>query len=150
MSVYIIARSDDSTEYYPGNNASEFTVQLNQTLDLGVRWVIGLCELSIVNSDGIVPGANDPLEIYVCSNIGDTTYVGGAQQRLLRRFVTRPMELNYLERIVMPVYYTSTVLTRCSEIEIRLVDRKGSVLREQLRGSKTTVVLHLKRRKNAL
>jgi hypothetical protein len=147
MSVYIIARSDDSTEYYPRNNASAFTVQLNQTLDLGVDWTIGLCEISIVNSTDKFAVDNDPLEIYVCSNIGDTTYVGGTQQPLLRRFLVRSLELDYFERIVKPVYYTSTVLTRCSDIEIRLLDDKGLVLRERLSGSKTTVVLHLKRRK---
>jgi hypothetical protein len=145
MSVYVIARSDDSTAYYTANDGSAFTVQLNQTLDLGVYWAIGLCELSIVN-EGRFGDNIDPLEIYVCSNLVATSYVGGSQQRLLRRFLTRTLELNYFERIVNPVYYASTALTRCSEIEIRLEDRRGVVLRDQLRDSKTTVVLHLKRR----
>jgi hypothetical protein len=147
MSEYIIARSDDSIQYHPANVAYEYTVALNQTLELGTHWLVGLSEISIVfDAYGIHLAGNDPIELYVCSNICNVTHVGGNRQRLLRRFLTRTQELEYFDRVLNPVYYTSTVLTRCNEIEISIVDREGSLLSDLLEHAQTTVVLHFKRR----
>jgi hypothetical protein len=124
-----------------------YTVVLNQTLELGVQWLVGLSEILIVfDADSARVTDNAPIELHVCSNICNVTYVGGKRLRLLQRFLTQTQELEYFERVVNPVYYTSMVLTQCNEIAIRIVDQEGSLLGDLLKDAHTTVVLHLKRR----
>jgi hypothetical protein len=145
MSEYVIVRSFDSLEYYPENEACLYTVVLNQTLELGAYWRVGLCEFTIVRKgDRAHVGKDDPLELCVCSNVCDISYVGGRKQRLLRRFNTRPSELARFDRVLNTVNYVPTVLTHCHEIQIRIVDAYGVLARDQLKDTQTIVVLHLK------
>jgi hypothetical protein len=77
MSEYIIARTGDSEQYHPENVACEYTVALNQTLELGTHWLVGLIKISIVfDADSVDLAGNDPIELHVCSNICNGTYVG--------------------------------------------------------------------------
>jgi hypothetical protein len=98
MYEYIIASSVDSAQYHPD--------ALNQTLELGTHWLVGLSEIAIVyDADSVDLVGNDPLELYVCSNIYNVTYVGGNKAAiLLQRFLTRTRKLEYFERVVNPVY----------------------------------------------
>ncbi|XP_044014036.1 uncharacterized protein F54H12.2-like [Aphidius gifuensis] len=46
-SFYLTLVSNKSTEFYPNNNASEFSIQLPRAINLEGEWVIGLCDRNI-------------------------------------------------------------------------------------------------------
>ena len=79
-SIYIIARSTDSLDFYSDNTATRFIVKLAKPLNLVGSWKVALCEIS-VSENGTTAGI-----VGLNCNICNGLLAEGVQTQLLRTF----------------------------------------------------------------
>jgi hypothetical protein len=79
-SIYIIANSTDSLDFYTENTATRFIVKLAKPLNLVGRWKVALCEISVFEN-GVTAGV-----VGFNCNICNGLMAEGVETQLLRRF----------------------------------------------------------------
>ena len=79
-SIYIVASSTDSLEYYTENNASHFIVKLAKPLNLSGSWKVALCQINVYGN-----GATAGIVGLNC-NICNGLLTEGVQTQILRTF----------------------------------------------------------------
>ena len=102
-SIYINVSNNDSVQYFPHNNPSNFRVKLEKRLELKGCWKICLCEISISNvivnqlngvddiEKTVVNNVQQTKSIHIHCNVCTGLIVNGEQTRILR---TLPIKKN--------------------------------------------------------
>jgi hypothetical protein len=78
MSICVVLKSSDSTNIHKNNSSHDFRVHLPRPLDLDGTWNVSLLEFTALPSNG-------QIEVFVCSDLCDDTFVGDKELPLLRR-----------------------------------------------------------------
>lgn len=146
MSFYVIARSGDSRNHFPNNTPHTFRVMLNTTLRFNPQeWSVGLCELYCdnISLSDTTSNSGSGGEVYVNTNVCQTSLVGESEQRLLRRIVLHHKK-TYLDATFNPVFYLPVVLSECRDVLIDIRDVLGRST-SFIRGP-VTATLHFRRR----
>ena len=141
MDKYLILRSTDCEKtYFPENKPYDFKVNLNNPLHLkGEQWLVGLSEITLLNwSTG---KKSNCVDVYICSSLCDTSYVGDSELPVLRQIC---LHGNKRERkFVFPqCHYVPVKVKDIQNIDIYIKDR-NSELASFITGP-VIVTLHLK------
>ena len=131
---FLFLSSQDSLNYYPDNQQSDFSVYLPQVLHLEGVWTVALKEISLFNL------ARQELIIYC--NICEDSVVNAAKLPILKRLSlpqnrNNPITLTYPDSFYIPVK-----TKQISTVRIYIQKQGNSI---KLGKGSTTCVLHLKR-----
>ena len=129
--IYLHVTNDDSTAYFPNNNASVFHVKLNKPLYLKGAWQLGVCELEIK--------CDLSSYLYVVCSACQVLVVDGKQTRVLRA-----LSVNKTYHEIYPVIFYVPVETQFIDtIEFRLIQRNGTPISFKEQESFVHMTLHL-------
>ncbi len=87
--MYLFLSSNDAKSYYSTNTATDFTVQLPETLVLKGEWWCSLEEIKFLNKFAVPV----PSLVYVCCDFVEDSYVGGRKLPVLRTVSIKPRSL---------------------------------------------------------
>lgn len=135
MSLRMVLSSDDGKSFYPNNTSYDFRIKLNRTLQFDGYWVVALTEIRISEK------AQKDVELFVCSDLCQDSFVGSSEQPLLRRVFYEDVKNSNI--IYTQPYYVPVKLTDVQQIRIYIKDENGndaSFLKK-----KVTVTLHFKK-----
>ena len=76
---YVYISSSDSTNYFPDNQPSKFTVKLPETLRLHEKWQLALCEIQYPSIQ------NKPDQLLILCDLCQDSIVGDKRLPILRR-----------------------------------------------------------------
>ena len=117
MSIYLVASSDKSLEYYPQNASYKFSSHLKAPLILNGKWKVAIVETFISSSFA----KKDIL--YISSNVCDTSIIEGHQQSFLRRFPATSS--GHWSATFHTPYYMNVKLCEIYDIEIDIKTKSG-------------------------
>ena len=138
---FVFLSSSDSSELFPSNNPSDFTVQLAGTLDLKGTWYAGLKEVRITNKVQEEEEEEAPRELLICSDLCEDVFYGGTKLGILRR-IHRSVKPPVLVKIFHESFYFKVAQSQLNKI--RILIRGESNQPVNIRG-RTSCTLHLKR-----
>lgn len=138
MDKYIVIRSTDNKDTYPHNEHYNFRVNLGEELHVDHKWMIGLCDITV--SDWDVENKEDR-DIYVCSSVCNTSYVGGGYETFLR-YVFLNNEKKQRQFMFPSLYYVPVKVHDLRTIDLYIKDSQGA-LASFVTGT-VTATLHLK------
>ena len=113
---YLFLSSSDSSELFPSNSPSDFTVQLAGTLDLQGTWYASLKEVRITNK---VEEEEEeaPRELLICSDLSEDVFYGGTKLGILRR-IHRSNRTPVLVKIFAESFYFKVTRPQLNKIRI--------------------------------
>lgn len=122
---YLFLHSEDSLLTHPQNNATDFTVDLPQPLDLPGKWSIALTEISIT--------PNKKADLYVYCDVCDYSY-----QRNTRKPILRIIKGS--TTFAKP-YYIPVAVNYTPRIRVYIRDSKGNIPSFEISTSRCTLAL---------
>lgn len=119
MSLRVVVSSEDGKDLFSGNQAFNFRVKLNRTIQLEGYWVVALTEFTVTEQDYV----EKPLFIF--SDICQNSFIGNNEQPLLRR-VYLDTKMNGRNIIFNNPYYIPVRTGGSMEhIHVYITDEKG-------------------------
>ena len=144
---YVTLLSNASSNIYPENTLTSFTVHLARPIDLGSthKWEVGICEFTCQPQ---YVGTFKPLRV-----IGDTNaliycdlisqqFFGNKYIRCLRTFITPS---THCEHIFKNVYYMSVEKHAFQDVTIQILTLEGQPIKMPASTTPTKIVLHFRR-----
>lgn len=143
MSFYVIVRNSDSVSYFPSNASHRFQVALNSPLTFNPgEWSVALCELYCSSVDRSEDNIH---EIYVSTNICQTSLVGDSELRLLRRVTVNPKRNSIpVDSTFSQPFYMPVSVSECRTILVEITNVNGEPA--SFLNGRVTATLHFKRR----
>lgn len=138
--IYCYLSSENSKSHFPQNEAGDFKVQLGERLHLKGGWECALVEFQY-NLPQIPE--SDVSEIYICSNLCDSSLIGKAKLPILRRI---PNLINGIDTIQSfdHVFYVPVVQQEFSVVDIYIRDK--NLKRLSFDTGSISCTLHFKKR----
>lgn len=139
--------SSDSMLYFPSNKGSDFRVNLDEKILFSGQWSVALVGLTVGTKKSV---QLDSLQLYLCSNLVDFSFVGGKKVQLLRKvclgqgFAQREKRLYNVETVENYCFYKSVIVQECLTIHICVLEHDMNFL-SILDNCNVTVSLHFKR-----
>ncbi len=139
MDMYFVAKSSDSTDFYPTNTAASFKIKLFKPLTLKGSWEVGLLGFTLTN----VETKEVPDTMLIESNLCQySTVVGGSKRLPILRHIFRTgggdMSWEFDSPIYMPVNQSFV-----ETIELYINSGQGNQL--SFENGTSTCVLHLRK-----
>lgn len=134
MSLYMIANSNYSDNYFPTNTESDFRVHLNNPLILNGPWKVALVECEMNSS------LSNQESVFLYSNICDDSIVNGYKKPLLRRILNNGPG-NWCNIFETPHYMTVKV-QEITDIHFYITDAKDQIV--SFIDQPLTLTLHFK------
>lgn len=97
---YVYISSDNSKDFYPKNNAYDFTVKLNDPLELQGKWKVALSAFYF---------GDEPLELYVYCTLCESNNVLDRYLPILRRIYQSSSEFQNLQFVSVNRNFVDTI-----------------------------------------
>lgn len=117
--TYCYVSNENSLNHFPDNHAGEFKVKLAERLILEGEWVCALTEFQYTVQ---TPPLEALSEIYVCSNLCDSSLVGGVKLSVLRK-IPNLIQGEHIVQTFDPAFYIPVIQRDFSVIDIYLKDK---------------------------
>jgi hypothetical protein len=119
---YLHLSCNDSSEFYPTNDPSDFRVKLPRPLNLDGKWECGLINISFWPQFGT---SENPREIYICSDIVGNSYALDGLYPILKR-ISAPENHNLKVNInYANVDFIHVNQSTLQSVHIYIFDNKG-------------------------